>query len=442
MNRKQGKFVFKYEIKPFPHFDSRIGVNSNVWKNLSTPSYIASHSFYPFIHYTITSLKYKKGETLPKPKKREIFYASHMDGYIFKYYGELLNDKYNKVCSVKGIDHVSLAYRNNKNGKCNIDFAAEVVKFITEQKQAFIFVSDFSKYFDSLDHKLLKERLALVLGNKNELPNDWWNIFKHLTKFSWVEKDLLLKDLESTKGKQLSGRHNKVERYYTPSEFRQFRKRVCICKNKKKIGIPQGTAISAVLANIYAFELDEMLNNYVFQYGGIYRRYSDDIIVVIPIKDMDKEQNLKHISYIEEAVKSNKVTMGESKTTDLYFLNNKIYKDSECSIESKLDYLGFSFNGYQVKIREKSLFKYYHRAYKKVASVNWISKKENKPVGRKKLYSLYTHLGWNYKGYGNFVSYAKKAHSVFGSIPFIESLIYKQIKRHWNKIQSRLVNYP
>jgi hypothetical protein len=51
----------------------------------------------------------------------------------------------------------------------------------------------------------------------------------------------------------------------------------------------------------------------------------------------------------------------------------------------------------------------------KVASVNWISKKENKPVGRKKLYSLYTHLGWNYKGYGN-LYHMRKRHILFSEV--------------------------
>ena len=65
--------------------------------------------------------------------------------------------------------------------------------------------------------------------------------------------------------------------------------------------------------------------------------------------------------------------------------------------------------------------------------------KKGRKVGRKKLYSLYTHLGRNYKGYGNFISYCNRAHSVFKKNENIDSQIYHQIKRHWNKIQKKLL---
>ncbi|PFJ24573.1 reverse transcriptase [Bacillus anthracis] len=429
----------KYQIKPFPHFDQRIKVTKSVKKNLQNPFYIATHSFYPFIHYTKVSYKYKKDRTLSAPKERDIFYASHMDGYVFKHYGEVLNHKYNDICIGKGIDHVSLAYRNNKEGKSNIHFAAEVIQFISEQQQAFIFVSDFSSYFDSLDHVILKEKLVRVLGNKPRLSKDWWNVFKHITRYSWVEKEDLASDLERTKGKQIKGDKSR-ERYYTPAEFREFRKRVCIKSNDKGIGIPQGTAISAVLANIYAIDFDQALNEYASSLGGIYRRYSDDIIMVLPIQKDGKDQSDNHISFIKSIVEDNKVTMGDGKTSILYYANKKIYLDFQNQKESKMDYLGFTFDGTTVKIREKSLFKYYHRTYKKIASINTASVQKGKRVGRKKLYSLYTHLGRKYKGYGNFISYCRKAHAVFEENDKIESLIHRQIKRHWNKIQKRLLD--
>ncbi|MGU3471874.1 reverse transcriptase domain-containing protein [Paenibacillus sp. D51F] len=438
MKPKQAKLSFDFEIKPFPHFDTRIPVTKNVRKNIQNSSYISSHSFYPFIHYTITTRKFKKEKVLTEPKKREIYYASHMDGYIFKYYGECLNNLYNKACLDRGLDTVSLAYRNNKEGRSNIHFAAEVIKFISEQEQAFIFVSDFSKYFDNLDHKLLKERLQLVLGEGPKLPPDWWNVLKHLTKFNWVDKELLINDLKRYKG-WTSDRENR-ERYYTPAEFRQFRKRVRIECNPLSKGIPQGTAISVVLANVYAIEFDEVINTYVTGLGGIYRRYSDDIIVVIPIKAGKSDNISDHTSFIEEAVRQNKIEMGKGKTSALFYINKGIYKEIECKTSSKLDYLGFAFDGTKVMLREKSLFKYYHRAYKKVAALNKESMKRGKNVGRKKLYSLYTHLGRRYKGYGNFISYAKKSHIVFQEIDGVESLIYRQIKRHWNKIQARMIS--
>ncbi|WP_348621057.1 reverse transcriptase domain-containing protein [Paenibacillus polymyxa] len=427
-----------FQLKPFPHFDQRISLSNIVKGNLQTPSYISSHSFYPFIHYTKTTRKYKENAKLA-PKNREIFYASHMDGYIFKYYGELLNQAYNHLCYARKIDEVSLAYRNNKDGKNNIDFAAEVVQFITSQERAYIFVSDFSSYFDSLDHTLLKKRLLTTL-NTNKLSEDWWKVFRNITKYNWVEKDDVIKDLENVTSANSS--RSLRDRYYKPSEFREFRKRVEIKKNLKDFGIPQGTAISAVLANVYAVDLDEALHDYANSLGGIYRRYSDDIIFVIPIKKGEENLTATHEQFIKQIVGDNKVVIGEGKTSSLYFIDQKIYEDNLFEKESKLDYLGFSFDGKKVKIREKSLYKYYHRTYKKIEKINKLSVKTGRKIGRKKMYSLYTHLGYNYKGHGNFISYSKRAHLVFKENDKIESLINVQTKRHWNKIQRRLIKIP
>ncbi|QHT59337.1 hypothetical protein GXP70_04700 [Paenibacillus lycopersici] len=91
-------------------------------------------------------------------------------------------------------------------------------------------------------------------------------------------------------------------------------------------GIPQGTAISEVLANVYAIEFDEVINTYVTGLGGIYRRYSDDIIVVIPIKAGESDNISDHISFIKEAVMQNKIEMGAGKTSTLFYFKKGIHK--------------------------------------------------------------------------------------------------------------------
>jgi hypothetical protein len=158
-----------------------------------------------------------------------------------------------------------------------------------------------------------------------------------------VEKDDVVKDLENVMANNIS--LSPRGRYYTPYEFREFRKRVKIKRNLKDFGIPQGTAISAVLASVYAADLDEVLNDYANSLGGIYRRCSDDIIFVIPLKK--EEEKLAHIheKFIKQIVGDNKVVMGEGKTSSLYFVDQKIYEDNLFEKVSKLDYLGFSYDG-------------------------------------------------------------------------------------------------
>ncbi len=46
------------------------------------------------------------------------------------------------------------------------------------------------------------------------------------------------------------------------------------------VGIPQGVAVSAILANAYMLEFDKKNEDYVDKFNGLYSRYSDDIIIV------------------------------------------------------------------------------------------------------------------------------------------------------------------
>lgn len=53
-----------------------------------------------------------------------------------------------------------------------------------------------------------------------------------------------------------------------------------LARPKRRKGIPQGTPISAALANVYMLHFDKRINDAVKPLKGIYRRYSDDMIVV------------------------------------------------------------------------------------------------------------------------------------------------------------------
>lgn len=425
----------KFSTKPFLHFDKRLSVK-HFLKNIRDKSFISTHSFYPFIHYTHFARKYNKDKRKIAINDREIYYAGHLDGYIFRYYSEILNKRYNKYCEENDIDDVSIAYRNEKTGKSNIQFAQDVISYITKQKRAFIFVTDFTKYFDRLDHELLKQRLLKVLGiNSPRLPSDWWNVFKHITHFSWVNIKEIKRDLKQLRKKRIIWKE--MDRFYTPREFREFRKRVQIQRNDKDYGIPQGSAISAVLANVYAIYIDQMLKEFAQKYNGIYRRYSDDVILILPI---NSNQSFSHISkenFIINAIEMNKIEISANKTKSLYYENEQLFSYKTNKL-SQLVYLGFAFDGKAVQIREKSLFRYYHRMYKRIKSIREKERILNRKFGRRKLYELYSHLGRNYKGRGNFITYAERAHDEFSKIDKIESRIYNQIKRHWNKIYRRL----
>ena len=60
----------------------------------------------------------------------------------------------------------------------------------------------------------------------------------------------------------------------------------------RDFGIPQGSPISSVLANIYLLHFDKTINDFISSHGGIYRRYSDDMVVVCPLKVKDELSDL------------------------------------------------------------------------------------------------------------------------------------------------------
>src|SRR5699024_10076125 len=104
---------------------------------------------------------------------------------------------------------------------------------------------------------------------------------------------------------------------------------------------------------------------------------------------------------------------------------------------ARLDYLGLVMDGKNVQLREKSLFKYYSRTYRKAKTCHRITLKTGMKYERKKLYQIYTHLGFRYKVHGNFINYANKAHVKMEKIG-LNINIHNQTKRHWNKIHAVL----
>jgi hypothetical protein len=93
----------------YSHFDTRVSLDK-VWNYICDPIKVARHGFYPFIHYTQTFKKYKKG-TGVKNKTREICYSAHMDRFIYSYYGFQLNSYYNDRVKRDSIDNSAIAYR-------------------------------------------------------------------------------------------------------------------------------------------------------------------------------------------------------------------------------------------------------------------------------------------------------------------------------------------
>lgn len=419
-----------FRNRKYLHFDNPIG-----WKKASAivrnPCFVAKHSFYPLIQYTIKTAKVYKDsitkEVKRKLKDRPISYAAHIDSQIYAFYAESLGTYYETKLSTLQLEQNVLAFRKVGNGKCNIHFAHDAFEKIKALGECNVIAMDFTKFFDTLDHQILKDSWAKLI-KQPKLPSDHYNIYKSLTRFSYIERDDLYKKLNISKHNQKNGRY----RICSPKEFRKNvrTKHNLIKVNTHPYGIPQGSPMSALLSNIYMLEFDEKVKAYADKIGGTYYRYCDDILFIAPPSNDINDIN----NFIECQSRKVKVKINPDKTVIREF------RFDACNLEADkpLQYLGFLFDGKNVYIRSASLSRYSERMKRKVRLAKKAKEKHNnillksklKPVGlyKRDIYSRYTHLGRR-----NFMRYGYRAAKIMNS-----QTIKKQLKPLWDRVQEEI----
>ncbi len=266
---------------------------------------IPKHSFYPFIKSDIESprithvvdSKTGKKKPLLDKKIRPIAYASHFDALIYSWYSFLLTEKYQSQLAAWKIEDCVLAYLQ-KNRQCNIHFAHQVFGFISNQLEikgeCSALAFDLSSYFDNIDHIILKKQWCKVLA-QDKLPKDHFKIYQTLTKYSFIQKEYL--DMRFPRSMDKYIHHDRICK---PEQFREMVENgqvietnpfINSLENSERIGemcgIPQGSPLSACLSNIYLIAFDQLINSFAKKKGAVYRRYSDDLLIICSAKDAD-----------------------------------------------------------------------------------------------------------------------------------------------------------
>ena len=409
------------DTKPYAHFDLRVSLSMpSIRKYVMDRTKIVTHSFYPFIHFEKKNSRYgKKG---PK-KPRELYYCSHLDRCVYQRYAFLLNCQYNILACENNIDDVAIAYRDSL-GKNNIDFAKDAFDAIRSFPQCFILVGDFTNFFDNLEHQYLKKMMCEVLGVER-LPQDYFSVFKNITRFSsWDWKGIVKAAGENIAERGVRKKINSKETVLTKEQFQKNKKD--IKKNISGVGVPQGSPISAVLSNIYMIKFDKDIKRYVTSKGGIYMRYSDDFIIVLPY-ERDAEI-ADFTSYIFSYVESMKglIDLQKEKTSCYTYKDEVIYEGDQ---PSSINYLGFLFDGKNIRIRPRAITKYYYRMRRKAHTIgrsNWTSSKGRR-ISAKELYSIYSRNDEKQ----TFIDYARKAK---GILKLNDQEANALIKHHKRKI--------
>lgn len=175
---------------------------------------------------------------------------------------------------------------------------------------------------------------------------------------------------------------------------------------------------------------DQQLKDYAKQQKGLYLRYSDDFIIAVPNNGKKIEEIIEYIRRLCNG--DEKLILESSKTKGYKCTKNKINETSSGK-ETRIDYLGFSFDGRKVRIRDKTLTKYYYRMYKKIKSIKK-AREKNEKIGCENLYMHYSIKGIK-DGKKNFISYVMKAEKIFEDS---EDEIKKIRLTHLKKIKKRL----
>lgn len=211
--------------------------------------------------------------------------------------------------------------------------------------------------------------------------------------------------------------------------------------------------MSGVLANIYMIQFDEKIFKLVQTYHGIYRRYSDDFIIVIPEKYATEEQYQRMILQLQE------IFNRRSTNTGKYLVKLSPEKTKKFRVSASLDiyntkkghgiisFLGFSFDGKRVYIKDSSVRRYYSHAYSKAdtivrqnALLSQLKKNKRRTTN---LYTLYSIPGLHrnvnrFKRGSNFSVYSKRAHFIFQKNFKNENRTGLVAQRHMRQLRKRL----
>ncbi len=283
-----------YSSKVRVHFDRALS-REDAERLVTDRVAVARHAFLPLITFPKKERRYRRRQGDAKPvvstKIRELAYPSNHDGYIFAYYAERLGFLYEAELAARGLDKIVIGYRK---GSSNIKLARDAFSEIQIRGNCVALALDIKGFFDNISHNVLKTAWASLLGG-GPLPEDHYKVFRALAVAGKVDRGELLQRL----GLRVNVRDRDLPRpLCSISQFRQLRSGSCgssklVTRHAAKRGIPQGTPLSAMAANISMLEFDTAVHAAASVAGGSYRRYSDDILVLCPPE---------HVSDLEAAI--------------------------------------------------------------------------------------------------------------------------------------------
>ena len=385
------------------------------------PEAVARHGFWPMIRFETVTTRYRKvregddparRERVREEKSRTLMKSAHLDGAILSYYAALLSTRYEEVVRLQGLHESVLAYRPGVG--VAYQQAVAVFRNIADRPACSVHTFDVSGFFDNLQHHLLKRRWTQLLGLPT-LPADHYRVFRAITRFAFVEESLLR---ELRKSGQFRGAEGgRLHRQCEADEFRALvRDADLVQTNKQPFGIAQGSPISAVLSNLYMLEFDLRMHRFAQTCGGLYRRYADDILVVVPPEVADRVGPA-----VEACAAAEQLELHREKREERSFAAGTL-------TQPPIQYLGLTFDGARVLIRSSSIARYYRRMKGAVAAKAVRAKEGNGVLWSRALWTRYSHVSRR-----SFFGYARRVAEEVGS-----DAPTRQLRRHVQVLQAEI----
>ena len=299
---------------------------------------------------------------------------------IFRHYRDLLKKKYEAALADLCLGECVLAYRSIPTGKggakCNIDFAVEAFAAIRSAKDAIVLCLDIKSFFDNIDHELIENTWKRLISC-DWLPDDHFAVMRAATKYSFIHEKVALGLLghfgakPGKNGTQIRGylkpRRSLGMRLCTPSEFQT---KIVKNLNVSTVGIPQGLPISDVLANAALLDFDLAMKQLASQHDGVYRRYSDDILLIVKGNSHDAKSLVAQVeAHLNACCSSLHLGHDKSAVFGVKLLANgrqEIAPLPGFKCVCRVDYLGLSYDGKLISIRESTLAKLKARIARRV----------------------------------------------------------------------------